>query len=110
VISPPLDGAYDDYTQLSAPERQKYYDRFEAVVDEAKMPWLDFRAHDEDAYFVTDPGSHYSPRGWVFVDRALDMFWHGDPIESIRPALATLAEQVPAPPAAPAAHHGGETR
>jgi poly-D-alanine transfer protein DltD len=111
VISPPLDGAYQDYTPLSAPERQKYYERYEAIVDEAKLPWLDFRAHDEDAYFVTDPGSHYSPRGWVFVDRALDLFWHGDSIESIRVALATLAEQVPAPPAAPrAAGHAGEAR
>jgi D-alanine transfer protein len=102
VISPPLDGVWDDYTQLSAPERAKFYDHFDRVVEQANVPWIDLRAYDEDGYFVTDPGAHYSPRGWIFVDRALDMFWHGESIERIRAALARLAEQVPAPVVAPA--------
>lgn len=103
VISPPLDGTWYDYTPLSVAERAKFYDHFDRVLEQAKVPWIDLRAYDEAGYFVTDPGAHYSPRGWIFVDRALDGFWHGESIESIRAALATLAEQVPAPPVAPAA-------
>ena len=102
VIVPPLDGGWDDYTELSAPEREKLYDHFDRVMEQAKVPWIDLRAHDEDGYFLTDPGAHYSSRGWIFVDRALDMFWHGESIASIRAALVTLAEEVPAPPVAPA--------
>ncbi|HLY38454.1 MAG TPA: D-alanyl-lipoteichoic acid biosynthesis protein DltD [Candidatus Binatia bacterium] len=102
VIVPPLAGVWEDYTQLSAPERDKFYDHFDRVVEQSKVPWIDLRAYDEDGYFVTDPGAHYSSRGWIFVDRALDMFWHGESIDSIRAALATLAEEVPAPAVAPA--------
>jgi len=93
----PLPGTYDDYTRLSAGARQTYYDRYERVVQRAKVPWLDFRAHDEDSYFLTDPGSHLSSRGWVFADRALDLFWHGRSIDDIRAALAALDQEVPAP-------------
>ena len=40
---------------------------------------------------MTDTGGHFSPRGWVFADRALDMFWHDRSIDEIRSALAALA-------------------
>ncbi len=93
----PMPGVFDDYTSLSAVAREKYYDRYQRVAEEEKVPWLDFRAYDEDRYFLTDRGSHLSPRGWVFADRALDMFWHGQPIDEIRGALATLALEVPSP-------------
>jgi hypothetical protein len=46
---------------------------------------------------MTDTGAHFSPRGWLFADRALDMFWHDRSIDDIRSALAALAREVPAP-------------
>jgi len=93
----PLPGAFYDYTAVSAPVRRAYYERYERTGERAGVPWLDFRAHDEDRYFVTDPGSHLSARGWAFADRALDVFWHAGSIDDIRAALATLARDVPAP-------------
>ena len=48
---------------------------------------------------MTDTAAHFSPRGWVFADRALDMFWHGKSDGEIRAALDTLAQQVPPPTA-----------
>ena len=39
----------------------------------------DFAEHDEDPYFVFDQTSHPSPKGWVYVDRSLDGFFHGGP-------------------------------
>jgi len=93
----PMPGLYDDYTPRSAVARHHYYERYRLVVQQRKVPWLDFRAHDEDPYFLTDIGSHLSARGWVFADRALDMFWHECSIDDIREALATLARQVPPP-------------
>jgi poly-D-alanine transfer protein DltD len=98
VWSLPLPGAYDDFTRRSALARRRYYERWERTVERAKVPWLDFRDCDEDRYFLVDPGSHLSPRGWIFADRALDGFWHRQSVDEVRAALATLAEQVPAPP------------
>jgi D-alanine transfer protein len=91
----PLPGAFDDYTPLSVVARRSYYDRYEHIVERAGIPWLDFQAHEEDPYFLTDPGSHLSARGWVFADRALDMFWHGRSSAEIRSSLSTLATQAP---------------
>jgi poly-D-alanine transfer protein DltD len=105
VWSLPLPGAYQDYTPFSAAERRGYYDRYERTVEPEQVAWLDFRAHDEDPYFLNDPGSHLSARGWVFADRALDMFWHGRSMNEVRAELATLADEVP-PPAPPRAGDG----
>jgi poly-D-alanine transfer protein DltD len=93
----PLPGAFYDYTPVSAPARRTYYERFAREGERAGVSWLDFRAHDEDPYFVTDSSSHLSARGWVFADRALDVFWHRGSIDDIRAALATLGRDVPAP-------------
>jgi poly-D-alanine transfer protein DltD len=101
VWSLPLAGVYDNYTPMSAVARRSYYDRYEHVVGWARVPWLDFRAHEEDPYFLTDPGSHLSARGWVFADRALDMFWHDRSSAEIQTALSRLAKKAPSgsPPA-----------
>jgi poly-D-alanine transfer protein DltD len=90
----PLPGFYDDYTQWSAAVREDYYRRFDGLVRRAKVAWLDLGTHEDDRYFVTDPGSHLSPRGWVVADRALDLFWHRASLDEIRAAVAAL---VPAP-------------
>jgi poly-D-alanine transfer protein DltD len=100
VWTMPLPGAFYDYTAMSAPVRRTYYERYERTNERVGTPWLDFRAHDEDRWFVTDPGSHLSARGWVFADRALDAFWQTGSIDEVRVALATLARAVP-PPAPP---------
>jgi len=97
VWTVPMSGFYDDYTSLAAQARQGYYDHYEHTARAAAVPWLDFRDHDEDPYFLTDMGAHFSARGWVFADRALDMFWHGQPIDRIRDALTALGRAVPAP-------------
>jgi D-alanine transfer protein len=97
IWSMPMPGFYDNFTVLSRRERQLYYDRWEHELERLGVPWLDFRDADEDLYFMTDTGAHFSPRGWLFADRALDMFWHEKSLEEIRGALATLAREVPAP-------------
>jgi D-alanine transfer protein len=97
IWSMPMPGFYDNFTVLSRRERQLYYDRWEHELEQLGVPWLDFRDADEDLYFMTDTGAHFSPRGWLFADRALDMFWHGASIDQIRQALATMGREVPAP-------------
>jgi D-alanine transfer protein len=108
VMTVPLPGFYDDHTMFSRPVRSGYYDRWERTAERTGVPWLDFRDDDEDPYFVTDTGAHLSPRGWIFADRALDMFWHDQSLDDIRGALGSLAEHVP-PPTMVLAAQGGES-
>lgn len=104
VWSVPMPGVYDDFTRLSQPARQAYYARFEAVAGQSGFPAIDFAAQDEAHFELTDPGAHFSPRGWVLADRALDLFWHGQ-AGAIPGAIAQLTRAVPVPgpqrPAAP---------
>lgn len=97
LVSIPMPGPYDDYTAFSPAVRRVFYDRWAAAAEASGFPWIDFRDADADPYFLTDVGAHFSPRGYVFADRALDLYWHGRPIEEIRAALATLHAEVPAP-------------
>jgi D-alanine transfer protein len=97
IWSMPMPGYYDNFTVLSHREREMFYERWGRELEALGVPWLDFRDADEDLYFMTDTGAHFSPRGWLFADRALDMFWHGRSIDDIRSTLAALAHEVPAP-------------
>ena len=97
VWSLPMPGTFDDYTRLSEAQRRRYYARYERIAGRADVPWLDFADHDEDRWFLSDPGSHPSPRGWVFADRALDLFWHDRSADEIRTALAALDREAPPP-------------
>jgi D-alanine transfer protein len=106
----PMPGVYDNYTPISAAARQMYYDRWERELEQTGVSWLDFRASDEDIFFMTDTGAHFSPRGWIFADHALDMFWHGRSMDAIRASLATLAEQVPPPATATTWERRGRPR
>jgi len=106
VWTMPLPGRYDDYTRRSPAARARFYDRWERTVRSAGVPWLDFRAHDEDPWFLTDPGSHFSARGWIFADRALDVFWHGGSTGDVTAAVADLDRAAPSPPVA-VADRGG---
>jgi|GEM_PF-828219 len=83
----PMQGVYDDYTPLDASVRQVLYQRYAAVTAAAGVPSATFSMHDEDRYFVNSFG-HFSPRGWLYVDRTIDLFWHGG-LGQIRGALAS---------------------
>ncbi len=110
VWSMPLPGVYDDYTPISATARRAYYERWEQELPKLGVPWLDFRAADEDIFFMTDTGAHFSPRGWIFADRALDMFWQGKSHDEIHAALDALAREVPPPPTATTWETRGQAR
>jgi D-alanine transfer protein len=78
VLSQPLPGAYYDYIGISAAARAEYYARLRQVAGAHDVPVVDFADHDSDHYFVTDPNSHLSRKGWTYYDLALDAFYHGN--------------------------------
>jgi D-alanine transfer protein len=77
VLSQPIPGKYQDYVGVSAAARAAYYARLREVATTYNVPVVDFADHDDDIYFVTDPNSHLSRKGWTFYDRALDAFYQG---------------------------------
>jgi D-alanine transfer protein len=78
VLSQPLPGAYFDYVGVSVAARAQYYARLRETAAAYDVPVVDFADHDGDKYFVTDPNSHLSRKGWTYYDRALDAFYHGN--------------------------------
>ncbi len=90
----PQQGAYADYTPLSAPARQVMYQRFAEIATQAGVQWTVFPGHDADPLFVPTYG-HFSPRGWVFADEALNLFWHHQPQSVLNQDLAALGRAVP---------------
>jgi poly-D-alanine transfer protein DltD len=78
LLSQPLPGTYYDYVGVSVTARAQYYARLRKVAAAYDVPVVDFADHDDDKYFVTDPNSHLSRKGWTYYDRALDAFYHGN--------------------------------
>ena len=77
IMSRPFNAMYWEARGVTAQDRQAYYDRLSQVVASYDMPLVDFRDHDTDKYFNTDAASHTSRKGWVYVDQAMDRFYHG---------------------------------
>ncbi len=72
----PLEGYMEDYTEYSAATRRAIYDRYMALAKADGITATDFETHDDDPYF-TDSFGHLSQRGWVYADRLINLFWHG---------------------------------
>lgn len=76
LLTMPFNGKYMDYEGVSLAARQAYYATFRSAAQSLNVPVVEFANHDEDPYFLRDPGSHLSPEGWIYYDQALDNFYH----------------------------------
>jgi D-alanine transfer protein len=97
IYSLPLAGVYDNYTPVSRSVRQSLYDRYRVVTSANGIAALDLSGYDEDPYFLRDPIDHLSPRGWILVNRALDIYWHQHVVEPAANAITDLARAAPTP-------------
>jgi D-alanine transfer protein len=93
ILSRPINGTYWGYAGVSEDARQAYYDRLRELAARHGAPLVDFRNHDNDPYFSSDAASHPSRKGWVYVDRVLDAFYHGElpPLDDPRQIEQLLA-------------------
>ena len=95
VFTIPMPGLWYDEIGIPVKVRQDYYGRYMTVATRGHAIAVDMRANDEDRFFLHDTGAHFSPRGWVFADRAIDLFWHGNSPGDIHASLAALNRQSP---------------
>jgi D-alanine transfer protein len=71
----PLNGAWYDYTGFPIAERNAFYQRVSTRVRDNGFQIADFSGHEYDTYFLQDI-MHLGWKGWVYVDEALDTFYH----------------------------------
>lgn len=76
IITTPKHGLFDEFAGLNAPVRIRYYDKFRAAVAPYGFPVETFEQYDTVKYFLNDPDSHLSPRGWLRYDQLVDAFYH----------------------------------
>lgn len=79
LISVPLTGTGYDRRGVSRAARDKFYHRFESLCAEHGYQANTFSDHDRDDGFTIPKSSHFTPKGWLYVDRALDDFYHDRP-------------------------------
>ncbi|HEY7026965.1 MAG TPA: D-alanyl-lipoteichoic acid biosynthesis protein DltD [Gemmatimonadales bacterium] len=76
VVTMPKHGLFDEFAGLSASVRSHYYDKFSAAVAPYGFPVETFQAYDTVKYFLNDPDSHMSPKGWFRYDQLVNAFYH----------------------------------
>lgn len=79
-ISVPLSGTGFDRKGVSRAARDVFYRRFESVCADHGYQAQTFSDHDLDDGFTIPRSSHFTPKGWLYVDRVLDDFYHDRPI------------------------------
>jgi len=76
IITTPKHGLFDEFAGLNAPVRTRYYDKFRAAVAPYGFAVETFEQYDTVKYFLNDPDSHLSPKGWLRYDQLVDAFYH----------------------------------
>jgi D-alanine transfer protein len=76
VIVVPLDGTFEDAHGVSLAARNYFYNRLGTSCAKRGFSFAHFPEHDLDTDFVFDHSSHPTGKGWLFIDRLLDDFYH----------------------------------
>ncbi|HSI15950.1 MAG TPA: D-alanyl-lipoteichoic acid biosynthesis protein DltD [Chthoniobacter sp.] len=79
VVSMPLEYAHFERMGLSPQAIDAYAWRLREFSKRYQVPVVDFADLGEDPQFFADHFCHPSAKGWIYMDRALDDFYHGRP-------------------------------
>lgn len=71
----PTHGKWYDYISFPREARKEYYTRVSEMVQKNGFKVADFSGHEYEPYFLQDI-MHLGWKGWVYVDEALDKFYH----------------------------------
>ena len=77
LLSRPINATYWEEMGVTAAARQTYYNKLRQLAASYNIPVVDFQEHEYDKYFSIDSVSHTSRKGWVYVNKTLDDFYHG---------------------------------
>jgi D-alanine transfer protein len=76
ILSHPFNGTMENVRGVSLAARQVFYDRLQKMAQTYGFPLIVFSDQDTNKLFSFDMDSHTSRVGWIYVDQALDIFYH----------------------------------
>jgi D-alanine transfer protein len=76
VIMIPFDGAFEDAHGVTLEQRESFYHRAAEITAHHGCRLEHFASHDQDPDFVVQHSSHLSGKGWIYVNRMMDDFYH----------------------------------
>ncbi|NCP87009.1 MAG: D-alanyl-lipoteichoic acid biosynthesis protein DltD [Anaerolineae bacterium CG_4_9_14_3_um_filter_57_17] len=76
LISRPLNAPFLEALGISRRAQSVYYQKLTAAVASYPVTLVDFHTLDGDKTFSVDRTSHPSLAGWIYVNQALDAFYH----------------------------------
>jgi len=77
ILSRPMNVRLWEALGVSQQAQNTYYTKFQEAVAPYHMQVMDFRQYGTDIYFSIDDGSHTSRAGWIYINQALNDFYHG---------------------------------
>ncbi len=77
ILSMPISGNFYDHAGISRSAREDYYTKLRALVQRYHFPLVEFKGRDKDPAFLIRHESHFTAKGWMYYNRALDDFFHG---------------------------------
>lgn len=76
IVAIPLDGPYETSHGVSRTGRDYYYNRLSEACAKRGAAFTHLDDHDMDLGLVINHSSHLSGKGWIFINRLLDDFYH----------------------------------
>jgi D-alanine transfer protein len=76
LITIPIERRHFEEMGLSTASIDAYDHRLLALAARYRMPLADFADHGDDGKFFADHHDHLSAKGWMYLDKALDDFYH----------------------------------
>jgi D-alanine transfer protein len=74
ILSMPID--VDAARGVSRSTREVYYDKMRELTHRYHFPLVESEDHDADPTFLIAHREHPTPKGWMYYDKALDIFFH----------------------------------
>ena len=77
LLSIPIDYPYYESIGVTRESLDQYLQHLHALAARYDVALVDFAEHQNDVAFFADHNDHLSARGWLYMDRALDFYYHG---------------------------------
>lgn len=74
-ISVPVHGKWYDYEAFDKSDRSQYYQKVTALIKSYNFEVADFSKYEYEDYFLKDI-MHLGWKGWVYVDEAINNYYH----------------------------------
>jgi len=105
LVSMPMEYAHFERMGISPQSIDAYGARLREFARRYQVPLVDFVDMGEDPRFFADHFGHPSAVAWIYIDHALDDFFHGRPLRQNEPELPApsnpLTGRPPLPPSGP---------